>query len=90
MRDRIGEEFDGTISSVVPFGVFVALDAVHVEGLVHVSELGEDYFHFDAGKHLMRGERSGERFRLGDRLRVRLARADLDNGRLDCVLAMPG
>ena len=86
MRDRIGEEFDGTISSVVPFGVFVALDAVYVEGLVHVSELGEDYFHFDAGKRLMRGERSGQHFRLGDRLRVRLVRADLENGRIDFVL----
>jgi ribonuclease R len=86
MRDRIGEEFDGTISAVVPFGVFVALDAVYVEGLVHVSELGEDYFQFDAVKHQMLGERSGKRYRLGDRLKVRLVRADLENGRIDFVL----
>ena len=87
MRDRIGEEFDGTISAVVPFGVFVALDSVYVEGLVHVSELGEDYFHFDSTKHQMLGERSGQQFRLGDRLRVRLVRADLESGRIDFVLA---
>ena len=86
MRDRIGEEFDGTISAVVPFGVFVALDTVYVEGLVHVSELGEDYFQFDAVKHQMLGERSGQRYRLGDRLRVRLVRADLESGRIDFVL----
>ncbi|MDR2113200.1 MAG: ribonuclease R, partial [Candidatus Accumulibacter sp.] len=89
MRDRIGEEFDGTIAAVVPFGVFVALDAVYVEGLVHVSELGEDYFQFDAVKHQMLGERSGQRYRLGDRLRVRLVRADLESGRIDFVLGTP-
>ena len=89
MRDRIGEEFDGTISAVVPFGVFVALDSVYVEGLVHVSELGEDYFQFDSTKHQMLGERSGQRFRLGDRLRVKLVRADLETGRIDFVLGSP-
>ncbi len=89
MRDRIGEEFDGTIASVVPFGVFVALDEVYVEGLVHVSELGEDYFQFDSTKHQMLGERSGQRFRLGDRMRVRLVRADLESGRIDFVLGTP-
>jgi ribonuclease R len=87
MRDRIGEEFEGTIAAVVPFGVFVALDAVYVEGLVHVSELGEDYFQFDAAKQQMLGVRSGQRFRLGDRLRVCLVRADLESGRIDFVLA---
>ena len=87
MRDRIGEEFDGTIAGVVPFGVFVALDSVYVEGLVHVSELGEDYFQYDKVKHQMLGERSGQRFRLGDRLRVKLVRADLESGRIDFVLA---
>jgi len=87
MRDRIGEEFAGTIAAVVPFGVFVALDSVYVEGLVHVSELGEDYFKYDNVKHLMLGERSGQRYRLGDRLQVKLVRADLETGRIDFVLA---
>ncbi|MFZ2855080.1 MAG: ribonuclease R [Rhodocyclaceae bacterium] len=86
MRDRIGEEFDGTIAAVVPFGVFVALDSVYVEGLVHVSELGEDYFQYDNIKHQMLGERSGKRYRLGDRLHVKLVRADLETGRIDFVL----
>ena len=89
MRDRIGEEFAGTIAAVVPFGVFVALDSVYVEGLVHVSELGEDYFQFDNVKHQMLGERSGKRYRLGDRLQVKLVRADLETGRIDFVLAAP-
>ena len=89
MRDRIGEEFAGTIAAVVPFGVFVALDSVYVEGLVHVSELGEDYFQYDNIKHEMLGERSGKRYRLGDRLYVRLVRADLESGRIDFVLAEP-
>ncbi|MBL8413823.1 MAG: ribonuclease R [Propionivibrio sp.] len=89
MRDRIGEEFAGTIAAVVPFGVFVALDSVYVEGLVHVSELGEDYFKYDNVKHLMFGERSGQRYRLGDRLQVKLVRADLETGRIDFVLATP-
>lgn len=89
MRDRIGEEFEGTIAGVVPFGVFVALDAVYVEGLVHVSELGEDYFVFDNTKHQMLGERTGKRFRLGDRLSVKLVRADLESGRIDFVLSAP-
>jgi ribonuclease R len=87
MKERIGEEFDGTIAAVVPFGVFVALDSVYVEGLVHVSELGEDYFQFDNVKHQMLGERSGKRYRLGDRLRVKLVKADLESGRIDFVLA---
>ena len=86
MRDRIGEAFDGTIAAVVPFGVFVALDSVYVEGLVHVSELGEDYFQYDNVKHQMLGERSGKRYRLGDRLHVKIARADLETGRIDFVL----
>ncbi|MGE5489950.1 MAG: ribonuclease R, partial [Actinomycetota bacterium] len=77
MKERIGEEFDGTISAVTAFGIFVALDEVYVEGLVHVSELGEDYFQFDNVKHQMLGERTGQRYRLGDRVRVRLVRADL-------------
>ena len=87
MQDRVGEEFDGAIAAVVPFGIFVALDSVYVEGLVHVSELGEDYFQFDNIKHQMLGERSGKRFRLGDRVRVRVVRADLESGRIDFVLA---
>jgi ribonuclease R len=86
MRDRIGEVFTGSISSVVPFGIFVALDDVFVEGLVHVSELGHDYFHFDEKSHAMVGERTGKRFRLSDRVRVKLMRADLETNKIDFAL----
>jgi ribonuclease R len=90
MKDRVGDIFEGSISSVVPFGIFVALDGVFVEGLVHVSELGQDYFHFDATAHAMVGERSGKRFRLADRVRVQLVRADMETNRIDFRLAEPG
>jgi ribonuclease R len=87
MQDRIGEVFAGSISAVVPFGIFVALDEVFVEGLVHVSDLGRDYFHFDDKQHAMVGERTGARYRLSDRVRVRLARVDLDQNKIDFRLA---
>lgn len=86
MQDKIGTIFDGVISSVTAFGLFVALDKVYVEGLVHISELPSDYFHFDAVKHLLRGERSGKQYRLGDRLRVKLVRVDLETSKIDFVL----
>ena len=87
MQDRIGERFEGSISAVTGFGVFVALDEIYVEGLVHVSELGADYFHFDATRHQMLGERTGKRFRLGDRIIVELVRVDLEQARIDFTLA---
>ena len=86
MRDRVGESFAGSISAVTGFGIFVALDDVYVEGLVHVSELGRDYFNFDPARHLLLGSRTGRRFRLGDRLRVKLARVDLERMRIDFLL----
>ena len=87
MQDRIGESFEGTISSVTGFGVFVALDSVYVEGLIHISELGSDYFHFDAARHQLLGERTGTRYRLGDRVTVELVRVDLEQARIDFTLA---
>ncbi len=86
IRDHLGSAFNGTISSVVGFGLFVALDDLYIEGLVHVSELGADYFHFDAAKHMMLGERTGKRYRLGDRVRVKVVRVDMDSTRIDFVL----
>jgi ribonuclease R len=86
MRDHLGSVFDGTISSVTGFGLFVALDDLFVEGLVHVSELGSDYFHFDATKHQMLGEHSGKRYRLGDRVRVQVVRVDMESTKIDFVL----
>jgi ribonuclease R len=87
MQDRVGETFEGSVSGVAAFGVFVALDGVYVEGLVHVSDLGSDYFHYDASKHHLLGERTGKRYRLGDRLRVRVARVSLETSRIDFTLA---
>jgi len=88
MQDKIGEIFSGSIASVVPFGIFVALDDVFIEGLVHVSELGTDYFHFDEAAHAMVGERSGKRYRLSDRVQVQLVRVDLATNKIDFKLAV--
>jgi ribonuclease R len=86
MKDRVGDVFAGSVSAVTGFGLFVALDEVYVEGLVHISELGSDYFHFDATRHQLLGERTGKRYRLGDRVRVQLVRVDLETNKIDFVL----
>ncbi len=87
MQEKIGECFDGVISGVTGFGLFVALDGIYVEGLVHISELPRDYFHFDAAKHMLLGERTSRRYRLGDRIQVKLVRVDLETSKIDFVLA---
>jgi ribonuclease R len=87
MRDRVGEEFEGSVSAVTGFGIFVALDDFYVEGLVHISELGQDYFQFDAVRHQLVGDRTRRTFRLADRVRVKIARVDLETSRLDFLLA---
>lgn len=89
MQDKIGEEFDGTVAGVTSFGLFVALDEVYVEGLLHVTELGSDYFNYDKARHQIAGERSGVRYRLGDRLRVKVSHVDLENSKIDFTLAVP-
>ena len=78
--------FEGTVAGVTAFGVFVALDGVYVEGLLHVTELGNDYFHFDKARHEMMGERTGVRYRLGDRLTIKVARVDLETSKIDFSL----
>jgi ribonuclease R len=87
MQDRIGEEFAGSVSAVTSFGIFVALDDVFIEGLVHISDLGSDYFHYDDAKHQLVGERTGRRFRLADRVRVQLVRVDMESSKIDFRLA---
>ena len=86
MQDKIGEVFEGTVAGVTSFGLFVALDGVYVEGLLHVTELGNDYFHFDKARHEMAGERTGVRYRLGDRLTIKVARVDLETTKIDFTL----
>lgn len=83
MQDRIGEKYDGVVTSVTSFGIFVTLDALFVEGLVHISDLGADYFHFDEARHALVGERSGQQFRLSDRVGVELVRVDLESRKID-------
>lgn len=86
MRDHLGSVFTGTVSSVTGFGMFVSLDDLYVEGLVHISELGKDYYHFDAAKHQLLGERTGQRYRLGDRVTVRVVKVDMESTKIDFVL----
>jgi ribonuclease R len=87
MRDHVGGTFSGSITGVVPFGLFVTLDDYFVDGLVHISELGRDYFQFDAARHMLLGERTGKRFRLADRMTVKLVRVDLETRKIDFVPA---
>lgn len=83
MRDKLGEEYGGMVSGVTSFGIFVQLDALFIEGLVHVTELGSDYFQYDEIKNELRGERTGIRYRLSDRVRVQVSRVDLDARKID-------
>jgi len=85
--DHVGAEFDGIISGVTEFGVFVELTELYVDGLVHITALGNDYFHFDGKKHRLLGDRTRVSFRLGDKLRVKVARVSLDDMKIDFELA---
>ena len=87
MQDKLGEEFDGTITSVNSFGIFVELDGIYVDGLVHITALDNDYYHFDPIGHRLTGERTGTVHRLGDRLRIQVAAVNLDERKIDFVLA---
>ncbi len=89
MLDKVGEDFDGIVTAVTSFGLFVELQQVYVEGLVHVTALHNDYYHFDPAGHRLRGERSGRVYRLGDPLRVSVVRVDLDERKIDFALADP-
>ncbi len=86
IKDKLGEEFTGTISGVASFGIFVQLDALFIEGMVHVTDLGADYFQFDDARHELRGERTGIRYQLTDRVTVQVSRVDLDARRIDLRL----
>lgn len=83
MQDKLGQIFHGRISAVTGFGIFVELDEIYVEGLIHVTSLKNDYYHFDAVKHRLVGERGGRVYRLGDRMSVLVARVDLDERKID-------
>ncbi len=87
MQDKVGETFDGTISGVTGFGMFVTIDELNIDGLVHVTELGRDYFHFDAARRALIGERGGRVYQLAGRVRVKVARVDLETAKIDFSLA---
>lgn len=86
MQDRVGETHTGIISGVTGFGLFVELSDMHIEGLVHVTSLKNDYYQFDAAAHRLSGERSGKTYRLGDKVQVKVVRVDLDEKKIDLEL----
>ena len=86
MLDRVGDIYEGIISSVTGFGFFVQLTGIYVEGLVHISTLENDYYHFNATSHSLEGEHSGKRFRLADSVTVRVAAVNLDDRKIDFEL----
>jgi len=83
MREHLGEEYGGAVSSVTSFGLFVQLDGLYVEGLVHITELGGEYYRFDEVRQELRGERSGVKYGVGTRVRVQVSRVDLDSRKID-------
>ena len=87
MLDKIGQVFDGIISGVASFGIFVELKDIYVEGLLHITSLANDYYEFDATSHCLRGKRTGRKYCLGEPMRVCVARVDLDEARIDFELA---
>lgn len=87
LQDRIGESFAGVISGVTRFGLFVELENLYVEGLVHINSLGDDYFHFDQAQQRLVGERTRRVYRLGDEIAVTVARVDLDERKVDLEMS---
>jgi ribonuclease R len=87
MLDKVGEDYEGVISGVNSFGIFVELNGVYVSGLVHITALDYDYFHFDPIGHRLRGERTGKVYRLGDTIKVRVAAVNIDDRKIDFILA---
>jgi ribonuclease R len=83
MREHLGEEYGGVVTSATSFGIFVTLDAMYVEGLVHITELGGEYYRFDEARQELRGERTGIRYGIGTRVRIQVSRVDLDGRRID-------
>ncbi len=83
MQERVGEEFDGVITAVTSFGLFIELTGIHVEGLLHVTNLSHDYYRFEQAAQAMVGERTGKQYRLGDSIAVRVAAVNLEDRKID-------
>ncbi len=90
MREHLGEEFTGTVSAATSFGLFVTLDTLHVDGLLHITELGGEYYRFDETRQELRGERTGVRYAIGTRVRVQVSRVDLDGRKIDFRMVREG
>ena len=90
MREHLGEEYSGVVTAATGFGLFVTLDALYVEGLVHITELGGEYFRFDEARQELRGERTGIRYAIGTKVQVQVSRVDLDGRKIDFRLVKPG
>jgi len=90
MREHLGEEYSGVVTAATSFGLFVTLDQMYVEGLVHITELGGEYFKFDETRQELRGERTGIRYAIGSRVRVQVSRVDLDGRKIDFRLVHDG
>jgi ribonuclease R len=90
MREHLGEEYSGLVTAVTGFGIFVTLENLYVEGLIHITELGAEYFRFDEARQELRGERTGIRYAIGARVQVQVSRVDLDGRKIDFRLVQPG
>ena len=90
MREHLGEEYGGVVTAATSFGLFVTLDTMYVEGLVHITELGGEYFRFDEARQELHGERTGTRYAIGTRVRVQVSRVDLDGRKIDFRLVQEG
>lgn len=88
MLNKVGTSFDGMITSVKNFGIFVSLHDIYVEGLVHITALRSDYYDYDPTHHTLTGQRGGMRYRLGDMVRVKVARVDLERRQIDFELEL--
>tara|TARA_B110000483_G_scaffold136348_1_gene163059 strand:+ start:1900 stop:2532 length:633 start_codon:yes stop_codon:yes gene_type:complete len=87
LLSRVGEDFNGVVTSVTGFGLFVQIDKMYVEGLIHITNLPKDYYHHEVDHHRLVGERTGRIFRLGDNLTVRVIRVDLNERKIDFELS---
>jgi|TARA_B110000116_G_C16391277_1_gene383079 ribonuclease R len=87
MQENVGKVYDGVISGVTSFGLFVELSDIYIEGLVHITALKNDYYQFDASAHRLTGERTKTIYRLADKVKVKVVRVDLDDKKIDLELA---
>ena len=87
MSHKIGDEFTGLVSSVTDFGLFIELEEFYVDGLVHITSLGQDYYRFDGDRRRLIGEHSSREYKTGDRLKVQVSRVDMEQGRIDFELS---